>query len=170
LAPLELREVCVIVRLAKIACVAALALFVALVALGNVTDYWTNFAFVAQVLDMDGVLADAAISWRAATSPALHQLAYLAIIATEIAVAALTTFGAVAMIRALRAAGQAFQRAKNPAILGLALGFLLFEGGFIAIAGGMVRHVARARRRRRGERLPHRDHHARRIDFRLAER
>jgi predicted small integral membrane protein len=125
----------VIVRLAKIACVAALAPFMAFVALGNVTDYWTNFAFVAHVLDMDGVPADAAISWRAATSPALHQLAYLAIITTEIAVAALTTFGAVAMIRALRAGGQAFQRAKNPAILGLALGFLLFEGGFIAIAG-----------------------------------
>ncbi len=122
-----------IVRLAKIACVAALALFVALVAFGNVTDYWTNFAFVAGVLNMDGVPGQ--ISWRAATSPALHQLAYAAIIATEIAIAALTAVGAVAMIRALKAGGQSFQRAKNPAILGLALGFLLFEGGFIAIAG-----------------------------------
>lgn len=123
------------IRLAKIACVAALALFMALVAFGNVTDYSTNFAFVTHVLVMDGVQDGAAIRWRAATSPALHQFAYLAIIATEIAIAALTAFGALAMLRALKDGAARFQRAKSAAIVGLALGFLLFEGGFIAIAG-----------------------------------
>jgi predicted small integral membrane protein len=123
------------IRLAKIACVAVLALFMALVAFGNVTDYSTNFAFVTHVLDMDEVQDGAAIRWRAATSPALHQLAYLAIITTEIAIAALTAFGVLAMLRALKDGAAGFQRAKSPAIIGLALGFLLFEGGFIAIAG-----------------------------------
>jgi predicted small integral membrane protein len=122
------------IRLAKIICVAALALFMALVAFGNVTDYSTNFAFVANVLNMDEVQDGAAIRWRAATSPALHQLAYLAIIATEIAIAALAAFGVAAMLRALTAGALAFQRAKGPAIIGLALGFLLYEGGFIAVA------------------------------------
>jgi predicted small integral membrane protein len=125
----------VIIRLAKIACVAAVALFMALVAFGNVTDYSTNFAFVTRVLDMDDIPGGAAIRWRAATSSALHQLAYLAIITMEIAIAALTSLGALSMIRALRAVARTFQRAKNLAVVGLALGFLLFEGGFIAIAG-----------------------------------
>ncbi len=40
-------------RLAKIACVAALALYAGVVAFGNVADYWTNFSLVTHVLDMD---------------------------------------------------------------------------------------------------------------------
>jgi predicted small integral membrane protein len=36
-------------RLAKTACVAALALYAGVVAFGNVADYWTNFAFVTHV-------------------------------------------------------------------------------------------------------------------------
>jgi predicted small integral membrane protein len=123
------------VRLAKIVCVAAVALFMALVAFGNFTDPPTNFAFVTQVLDMDGIPGGAAIRWRAVTSPLAHQIGYGAIIAAEIAVAALTALGALAMIRALRRGAQAFQRAKSLAIVGLALGFLLYEGGFVAIAG-----------------------------------
>jgi len=48
-------------RLAKIACVAALALYAAFVAFGNVADYWTNFAFVTHVLDMDQLPIDPAL-------------------------------------------------------------------------------------------------------------
>lgn len=124
-----------VARLAKISCVAATALYITLVAFGNVTDYWTNFAFVTKVLDMNEVQDGAGIRWRAATSPALHQMAYLAIIVTEIAIAALTSAAAFAMLRALKSSPQSFRRAKAPAMIGLALGFLLFEGGFVAIGG-----------------------------------
>jgi predicted small integral membrane protein len=128
-------EALVVVRLAKIAGVAAVALFMALVAFGNVTDPATNFTFVTHVLDMDEIPGDAAIRWRAVTSPLLHQIGYVAIVATEIAIAVLTALGAVAMLRVLKGEAEAFQRAKSLAILGLAFGFLLFEGGFIAVAG-----------------------------------
>jgi predicted small integral membrane protein len=130
-----LQGFCVVVRLAKIGCVGAVALFMALVAFGNVTDYWTNFAYVAHVLDMDGIPGGSMIGWRALASPALHHAAYLAIIATEIAITALMGVGLFSMIGARKAEGQAFARAKGPAIIGLALGFLLFEGGFVAIGG-----------------------------------
>ena len=50
-------------RLAKIACVAALALYAAVVAFGNVADYWTNFAFVTHVLDMDQLPKESSIRW-----------------------------------------------------------------------------------------------------------
>jgi predicted small integral membrane protein len=56
------------IRLAKIGCVATLALYAGLVAFGNLTDYCTNFTFVSQVLDMDDV--------PAMTSPLLHHAGY----------------------------------------------------------------------------------------------
>jgi predicted small integral membrane protein len=123
------------IRLAKIGCIAAIGFDVALVAFGNVTDYWTNFAFVTNVLDMDEVPVVSRIHWRAVPSPILHHAAYLLIIATEIAIAALCTLGAVAMARQIRAKTPLFQDAKNKAIAGLTLGFLLYEGGFVAVGG-----------------------------------
>ncbi len=124
-----------VIRFAKIGCVAAVALYMALVTFGNITDYWTNFAFVTHVLDMDDIPGGAAIRWRAVTSPFLHQAGYILIIATEFSIAVLTTLGLVTMIRQAKAKAQPFQRAKGFAILGLALGFLLFEGGFVAVGG-----------------------------------
>lgn len=123
------------IRLAKIACVAAIAFYVGLVAFGNVSDYWTNFTFVTHVLDMDEVPAAAHIHWRAITSPLLHHASYILIIGTEIITAALCALGALAMARQLRAKAQSFQHAKSMAVAGLTLGFLLYEGGFVAIGG-----------------------------------
>jgi len=45
----------IIVRAAKIAMIAAIALFATLVAFGNITDYGTNLAFVQHVLSMDTI-------------------------------------------------------------------------------------------------------------------
>ncbi|WP_026607509.1 DUF2165 family protein [Methylocapsa acidiphila] len=123
------------IRLAKVACVAAVALYMSLVAFNNITDYWTNFTFVAHVLDMDQISPQSDIRWRAITSPVLHHAGYVLIIATEICIAGLTAAGAAAMARGLRAKAAAFQQSKSLAIIGLALGFLLYEGGFIAVGG-----------------------------------
>lgn len=123
------------IRIAKIACAAAVSFYVALVAIDNVLDYGTNFAFVTHVLDMDEVFPDNTLRWRAITAPTLHRLSYDFIIATEFVVAALVALGVWAMIRRLKTDAKSFQRAKTFAILGLALGFLLYEGGFIAVGG-----------------------------------
>ena len=87
------------IRLAKISCVAAIGLYVALVAFGNLTDYWTNFRFVTEVLDMDDVPVASAIHWRAITAPVLHHAGYILIITAEAATAALCALGALAMAR-----------------------------------------------------------------------
>jgi predicted small integral membrane protein len=123
------------IRAAKIAMVAAIALWVSLVAFGNVTDYGTNLAFVQHVLSMDTVFPLSNIKYRAITSPALHHAAYAVIIATEAAVALLCWIGAFALLRRLRADASVFNRGKTLAIAGLTLGFLLFQAGFIAIGG-----------------------------------
>jgi predicted small integral membrane protein len=123
------------IRAAKIAMVAAIALFATLVAFGNLTDYGTNFAFVQHVLSMDTIFADSKIGYRAITSPALHHAAYAVIIAAEAAVAILCWIGAAVLLRSIRADATTFHRDKTYAVLGLTLGFLLWQVGFMTIGG-----------------------------------
>src|SRR5262245_312423 len=123
------------IRVAKVALVAAIALFASLVTFGNLTDYNTNFAFVQHVLSMDTIFAFSTIKYRAITDPALQRAAYALIIAMEAAIAVLCWVGAVALARRLRADAAAFNRAKTFAVLGLTLGFLLWQVGFMSIGG-----------------------------------
>jgi predicted small integral membrane protein len=125
----------VAVRIAKIVLVAAAALHASLVAFGNITDYGTNFSFVQHVLSMDTIFPRATIGYRAITNPALHHLAYILIIAAEMLTAGLCWIGAWRLF-ALRCAGApAFNRAKAFAVAGLLMGLLVWQVGFMTIAG-----------------------------------
>jgi predicted small integral membrane protein len=124
-----------VIRLAKAVLVASIALFATLVAFGNLTDYGTNFVFVRHVLSMNTILPSSQIGYRAITSPALHQLAYALIIAAEALTALLCWIGAFALLRALRGDAHTFGHAKTFAVLGLTLGFLLWQVGFMTIGG-----------------------------------
>jgi predicted small integral membrane protein len=125
----------IVVRLAKVLLVAAIALFASLVAFGNITDYNTNLAFVQHVLAMDTIFPFSTIKYRAITDPTLQHLAYAMIIAAEVAVAILCWFGAAMLARHIRADARTFNRAKTFAVIGLGLGFLLWEVGFMSIGG-----------------------------------
>jgi predicted small integral membrane protein len=123
------------IRAAKVALVAAMALFASLVVFGNATDYDTNFAFVEHVLSMDTIFPSSTIKYRAITSPTLHHAAYAVIIAAEAATAILCWIGAVIMLRQIRSGAGEFSRAKAFAVVGLTLGFLLWQVGFMSIGG-----------------------------------
>jgi predicted small integral membrane protein len=123
----------VIIRLSKIALVAAVALFFTLVAFGNITDYNSNWQFVQHVLSMDTTFPDSSLHWRAITDPTLQTAGYWLIIATEIVVAILLWAGTLALLGSLLSPD--FNRAKGLAVSGLALGFLLYAVGFVAIGG-----------------------------------
>ncbi|WEX09024.1 DUF2165 domain-containing protein [Chelativorans sp. AA-79] len=124
-----------ITRLTKTAFVAAIAFFASLVSFGNITDYGTNYAFVQHVLMMDTIFPDATIKYRAITSPTLHHAAYNFIIAMETLTAILCWIGAFSMLGRLRSGASAFNHAKKWAIAGLALGFLVWQVGFMSIGG-----------------------------------
>lgn len=124
-----------IVRLCKVAVLAAIALWIALVAFGNLTDYASNWPFVQHVLAMDTIFPDAQIRYRAIHLPLLQRAAYALIIAAETLAAALCWLGVWRLWQAHRATAAAFQRAKRIAVLGLATGVLLWLGGFVAIGG-----------------------------------
>ena len=123
-----------LIRVAKIAMVAAIAAWFSLVAFGNITDYGTNFAFVQHVMSMDTLFPTTTITYRAITNPAVHHAIYAAIITTQIVASMLCWLGALALLRASGGPARAFNSAKGFAIAGLALGFLLYQVVFMTIA------------------------------------
>jgi len=124
-----------ILRYAKIfltACVGALAL---LIGVDNVLDYGTNFAAVEHILSMDTIPRGSPLAWRAITSAPLHHLAYIFIIAVELASGALCLLGARRLFAARACVASAFNAAKDLAILGLVVALSLYFLGFTIIGG-----------------------------------
>jgi predicted small integral membrane protein len=124
-----------LIRLSKLAMVAAVAALFTVVAFGNITDYGTNYAFVQHVMSMDTLFPTTTITYRAITDPALHRAAYALIIATECATAALCCVGALILLLRCRGPAPNFDRGKTVAIAGLTLGVLLYLFGFMVIGG-----------------------------------
>lgn len=122
------------VRLSRLSLVAAVALFFTLVAVGNIVDYGSNFAFVQHVLTMDTTFQSPALMGRAIGQPWLHHAAYWLIIGWQILTALLCWTGAWALWRVRRSAA-AFAAAKGIAVAGLTAGFLLYAVGFVTIGG-----------------------------------
>lgn len=122
--------------------VAVNAVYILLVAVGNITDYPTNYAFVQHVLSMDttnfggrpGVGLDPDIMWRAITAPWAWNVAYVGIIVWEAAAAIVLILATVLCIMAI-ARGDRWRTARAVASIGLLMIVALFFGGFIAIGG-----------------------------------
>ncbi|MDC0772226.1 DUF2165 domain-containing protein [Streptomyces sp. HD] len=108
---------------------ATAALYIALVAFGNITDFGTNQQFVRHVLAMDTTFKDDDLMWRAVTSKGLQDAAYVAIIAWETVAALVLIYGTWLWFRRDDA------RARRFSTYGLLMLMLLFGAGFIAIGG-----------------------------------
>lgn len=122
------------IRFLKSLMVAAVGLWALVVGVDNIVDYDSNWQFVKHVLSMDTVFADNPLKYRAITNPTLQAIGYGAIIATELAIAALCLGGAWKLVRARRDA-RAFTAAKSLAACGLVLLFLLYYLGFVLVGG-----------------------------------
>lgn len=115
---------------AAIAVLAAItAVYMGLVAFGNITDYETNHAFVQHVLAMDTTFQSPNTMYRAITSPVAVTVAYVLIIAWEV-LTALVLFAALGAWL-----GRKTVVARRLSSLGWTMQVLLFGGGFIAIGG-----------------------------------
>ncbi|MEV8059614.1 DUF2165 domain-containing protein [Streptomyces antimycoticus] len=110
-----------------------IALYIALVAFGNITDFDSNQQFVRHVLAMDTTFKDEDLMWRAIDSTALQDTAYVAIIAWE-TLAALVLLAATALWFA-GPPGDRVRRARQASTVGLLMLMLLFGAGFIGIGG-----------------------------------
>ncbi|WP_030236573.1 MULTISPECIES: DUF2165 domain-containing protein [unclassified Streptomyces] len=108
---------------------ATIALYMALVAFGNITDFGTNQQFVRHVLAMDTTFKDEDLMWRAITSTGLQDTAYVLIIVWETVAALVLMYGSWLWVRRDQA------RARQFSTYGLLMVMLLFGAGFIAIGG-----------------------------------
>ncbi|GAA3967324.1 DUF2165 domain-containing protein [Streptomyces marokkonensis] len=108
---------------------AILALYIALVAFGNITDFGTNQDFVRHVLAMDTTFKDDDLMWRAITSKGLQDAAYVAIIVWETAAALVLIYATWLWIRRDHAP------ARRMTTYGTLMLMLLFGAGFIGIGG-----------------------------------
>ena len=107
----------------------SVALYIALVAFGNISDFGTNQAFVQHVLAMDTTFKDDDLMWRAVTDKGLQNAAYVAIIVWETLAALVLIYGTWLWAR------RDEDRARSVSTLGLLMLLLLFGAGFIAIGG-----------------------------------
>ncbi|MEU2508468.1 DUF2165 domain-containing protein [Streptomyces sp. NPDC007863] len=118
---------------AATALTATVALCMALVAFGNITDFGTNQQFVRHVLSMDTTFEDPDLMWRAIESPALQDAAYVAVIVWETLAALVLLAATWFWITGLRR--DAYDRARAASTVGLVMVLLLFGVGFLAIGG-----------------------------------
>jgi predicted small integral membrane protein len=121
-------------RLSKVVMLLAFALYTGLVAIGNLTDYGSNFSLVEHVLRMDTTFPDNRVMWRAIESSLLHHVVYGFIIFIEIVIALLCCMGGLRLLQNLNDP-LAFNQSKSYGILGLILGFILWFTGFMTIGG-----------------------------------
>jgi predicted small integral membrane protein len=122
-------------RLAKIALLSGVGLYLALVVFNNLTDYGSNHAFVQHVLAMDTTFPGNAGMWRAIRAPWMVHAFYGSIILWEAVAGALVAAGAWRMWQARRAPAPVFARARQLAVAGLALNMLQWLVAFLAVGG-----------------------------------
>ncbi len=112
---------------------AVAALYMAVVVIGNVTDFGTNQQFVRHVLAMDTTFRDPDLMWRAVEIPALQDAAYVAVIIWEAVTAAVLLYSAWLWGAGL--CSGSYGRARAAGNTGLVMMVLLFGLGFLVIGG-----------------------------------
>ena len=123
-----------LIRLSKALLSLTVGLLASLIVFNNLTDYWTNYHFVAHVMSMDTVFPESKTRRRAVNSKRLYHLSYALIIAVEGAITWLCSAGGLAMLRALRADGKTFHESKRLTIAGLLAALMLWFTAFQGIA------------------------------------
>jgi predicted small integral membrane protein len=113
--------------------VGTVALYMALVAFSNITDFGTNQQFVRHVLAMDTTFKDEDLMWRAIESKGVQDTAYVLIIIWETVAALVLVAATYFWARAL--GHRTFHTARRYSTLGLLMVLLLFGAGFMAIGG-----------------------------------
>ena len=108
---------------------ATVALYIALVAFGNITDFGTNQQFVRHVLAMDTTFKDDDLMWRAVSSKGLQDAVYVVIIVWETLAALVLMYGTWLWVR------RDDERARRFSTYGLLMLMALFGAGFIAVGG-----------------------------------
>jgi predicted small integral membrane protein len=122
-------------RISKAALVFAIALFYTILVLNNITDYRSNYEFVRHVLMMDSTFPGNHGMWRAVTSPLVHTVFYIGIIAWESITMVLCWWAGVRLLKSYRADRPQFAAALNVAVIALTTSLLMWLVAFLDVGG-----------------------------------
>jgi predicted small integral membrane protein len=125
----------ILIRLSKITLVFSISFNLFLVVLNNLTDYSSNMLFVENVLGMTTVFEGNQLLWRAITSPVIHTAFYISIILWEAVAMGLCAFGGYKLLMVVKGTRQAFESAKQVAVVGLVLSMAQWFVAFISVGG-----------------------------------
>ena len=102
----------VVFRLIPLLLVLGTAVMGLIVCVNNITAPGANLRFVEHIMTMDTTNMDRGTQWREIRSPALHRVAFVAILVCELAVTVLGLVGSYFLAANLTATGEAWESAK----------------------------------------------------------
>ncbi len=124
-----------LIRISKLLVLFGTSLLFLLITFGNISNPSPNQTFAQHVVSMDTVSEKSLVVQRAIAQPWAGQTFFISIVAWETTVTILCFSGLFFCVRTLRSPGDAFQKAKGCALLGLSLAMLLWVGGFLGVGG-----------------------------------
>lgn len=126
-----------VIRLSKVIILLSIAGLGAVVVFGNLTDYNSNFQFVAHMMSMDSKpeYLGKAIEYRAITTTWVHHFAYISVICIEALITFFAFKGAFAMLQASKQSAEIFHQSKKYGVIALTLCCFLWFFGFQVVAG-----------------------------------
>jgi predicted small integral membrane protein len=122
-------------RLVKSILVGAIGVMAAIIVVGNTTDYYTNYVFVAHVMKMDSIFPQSHIHYRSITSPVFFHAGYIFIIAMETLMAVCCLKGSWLLFKNIRSDSVKFHAAKNWGVGGILVGIVIWFLGFEVVGG-----------------------------------
>lgn len=115
-----------LIRYSKVILMAYISFFGLLVLYSNLTDYSSNYEYVAHILSMDTTLANPNIRYRAIESPMLHHRIYWFIITMEVTWTVYCLIGTLHLLQKINASPEAFHEAKKFSIIGLLIAIFIY--------------------------------------------
>ncbi|CAI8994869.1 DUF2165 domain-containing protein [Pseudomonas sp. IT-P74] len=122
-----------LIRFSKVTLMLFISFFGLLMLYSNLTDYSTNYEYLAHILSMDTTNGRQKYSYRAITSPMLQHRIYWLIITLEVVFTLFCLLGSYCLYRNINASLEQFHEAKKPALIGLLIALFLYYVGFQVI-------------------------------------
>ncbi|HEY2722569.1 MAG TPA: DUF2165 domain-containing protein [Chitinophagaceae bacterium] len=124
-----------LLRVTKVLLVTIIGLMAVIIAIGNVTDFYTNYYFVEHVMKMDTIFPASHVHYRSIHSHFIYNAGYILIILMEAMMAFLCLKGSWQLFQNVRSDAAVFQASKNWAVAGIVTGILIWFLGFEVIGG-----------------------------------
>ena len=124
-----------LIRVFKIVSISAIGIMALIIVIGNVTDYYTNYYFVAHVMQMDTVYPDGNMDYRKITNPLIFHSAYILLITLEVFMTFFCIKGSWILLKAVKMDASTFNNAKNWSVAGLIIGIFIWFFGFQVVGG-----------------------------------